>query len=228
MITIIHGDDADASRLALVTLKDQAKPREIRELDGRNLDATALAQALRSRSLFGTETMVVIENLFGKLGKKTKLIELLASMLRQAPDSTQIILWENKELSPTVVKSLGKVQIKLFKTPQIIFQFLDSIVPNRGKDAVTLYQKLVASEAAEVVFLMLSRRVRQLLMILGGVSPDGLQPWQIGRLTAQAKSFTLPKLRELYAQLLQIDYSIKSGTSPFSLSSHIQQFLLSL
>ncbi|EKD67203.1 MAG: hypothetical protein ACD_48C00543G0003 [uncultured bacterium] len=226
MITLIHGDDIDASRQALNTFKKEAKSKELRQLDGRSVDATMLTQTLESGSLFGKEYVVIIENLFGKLGKKIKIIESLSTILRKS--NSQIILWENKELSATVIKSLGKVDGKLFKTPIILFQFLDSIVPGRKSNALILFQKLETTQPVEIVFMMLFRRIRQLLIVISGSSPEGLQPWQTSRLRTQAKMFSQEKLLDLYRTLLDIEYSIKSGASPFSLGSHIRQFLISL
>lgn len=229
MITLIHGDNIEESRTALNALKGKLKAKEVRELDGASLEATSLRQSLESQSLFGGEIAVVIENLLSRLGKKTKIAETLIPILCEAGKNTEIILWEGKEIAITTVKKLGKGEEKLFKTPHIMFQFLDTLAPHRSKQALTLYQKLILStEPSEIVFFMVSRRFRQLLMVGGGQSPDGLQSWQIGRLRSQAKLFSLDSLSRLYKKLLEIDFSIKSGATPFSLSSHIRQFLLSL
>jgi len=107
MITLLHGENTEASRAELLRLKSTYTDAEIREIDGRGLDEAMLIQALESKSLFSQSTVVIIENLFGKLGRKIKLIEALASILKKSGNSTTIILWENKEVGKTVGSGLG-------------------------------------------------------------------------------------------------------------------------
>lgn len=217
MITLIHGDHVEASREEFNQMKK--RDGEIRQLDGRTLDASMLTQALESKSLFGGQSTVFIERLFGKLGRKQKLIESLASIIKNSQGD--VVLWEDKELGNLVLKSLGKAQIKLFKLPSLIFSFLDN-------PSVALYEKLTENEAPELVHAMLTRRVRQLMQIRGGSAPTGMQSWQVAKLTRQANTFTMNELLSMYKKLLDMEYSIKSGSSPFSLKQLTEQFLIDL
>ncbi len=229
MITVIHGDHTEASRNELNRLKLTAKGKEIRQLDGRNLDKTALTQALESSSLFGGDTLVIIENLFSRIGKKTKLVEELAKIIAASSKSSDVVLWEYKEVGANVTKNLGtNIQIKLFKMPAIIFHFLDGLAPSQAKTLIDLYQRLVENEAPELVFTMIVRRIRQLIQLRDGVTPDGLAGWQASRLTAQAKLFTMNSLLLMEKKLLEIEYSIKTGASPFTLSQHLELFIVNL
>lgn len=221
MITLIHGDNIEESRKALIGLKEKFKSQEVRVLDGRSIDLTMLAQALHSDSLFGKVPVVIIENAMTFLAKKTKHLEQLLS-------GVDSILWEGKVVPASLLKYLGKADVRLFKTPTIIFQFLDSLAPNKSKYVLDLYEKLEETQAPEVIFLMISRRFRQLLMISDQVVPESMQPWQLQKLKNQTKLFDKILVHQLYAKLLDIDVSIKSGASPFSLASHIRQFLLML
>ena len=74
MITLLHGDNIEASRLELTSIITKGKDKEIRTLDGKHLDENALIQAMESNSLFGINILVVIENLFTPLGRKIKRI----------------------------------------------------------------------------------------------------------------------------------------------------------
>lgn len=228
MITLLHGDNTQASRLELNRLRLASRGKEVRQVDGRGLDATGLIQALESRSLFGGEIFVIIENLFGRLGRKTKLIEDLGKILASSADNTEIILWEDREIGVTVTKSLGSAQIKLFKFPVFIFQLLDGLRPNNGKALILLLQKLAPSETPELIFAMIVRRLRQLMMLRDNVVPDGLQSWQIGRLTSQANLFTMDELLVMHCKLLNIEYSIKSGIIPLSLSQQLELLFVDL
>lgn len=228
MITLIHGDMIEASRAELTRLKNESKAQEVRQLDGKGLDDTILTQALESQSLFGGDTLIIIENLFGKLGKKIKLIETLCKLLVSASSTAEIILWEDKEVGVTVQKNLGNATVKLYKTPQILFQFLDSLKPKNAATLLPMFQKLIGTTVPEIVFVMITRRVRQLIQLADGVTPDGLQAWQASRLTAQAQSFTIDKLVAMHAYLVAIDIGTKTGSSPFTLAQQIEQFIVSL
>ncbi len=229
MITLLHGDNIESSRNELNTLKGNAKGKEIRQIDGRTIDETSLTQALESRSLFGGDTLVIIENLFNKLGRQQKRITQLASILVQSALTTDIIVWESKEVGATVLKSFdSKANIQLFKIPVVIFQFLDAIRPQNSASLLTYFAQASNRDAPELVFSMIVRRMRQLIMLKDNVTPEGLAGWQASRLTSQTKSFTMEKLHAMYNKLLTIEYSIKSGSSPFTLSQHIELWLTDL
>jgi DNA polymerase III delta subunit len=229
MITLIHGDHIEASREELNRRRSESKAIDIRNLDGRSLDSSTLVQSLESSSLFGGDTLVVVERLFGKLGRQVKKIEELCKLLVASSQTTDILLWEDKEVGATVTKYLGKdARVMVFKLPVLIFQFLDGVKSGNGEMALKIYQDLVSSEAPELVFSMLVKRVRQLIQIADGGTPEGLADWQAGRLTTQAKSFTMEKLLASYKKLHDIEVSIKTGMSPFSVSAHIEQVLVDL
>ncbi len=229
MIVLLHGDHIEASRKELARLISENEGKEIRRLDGKTLDQTILTQALESGSLFAGDTWIVIENLFGKIGKKIKLIEQLATKIKNAADTSNIVLWEEKEIGKTVITTLGnRITIKLFKTPAVIFQFLDNIKPGNAKILITLFQQLLEHDAPELVFSMIIRRIRQLMMLRDGVTPPVLQGWQISRLTSQTKLFTMEQLRTMHARLLDIDYSVKTGNTPFTLRERIELWIMEL
>lgn len=229
MITLLHGDHIEVSRAELNRLKQQAQGRELRNVDGRSIDPALLVQLVESLSLFGTETLIVIEQLFGKLGRQTNKINQYADILVKAGENHDIILWENKELTPTVVKQLGaRVTVRLFKLPVLIFQFLDTIRPGNRTFLLSTFMKLMDVEAPELVFSMCVKRVRQLVSIRSGSSPEGLAGWQVSRLTSQAKSFTMDELVNLYEKLGDAEYALKSGSSPFPFRMALEQIFLTL
>lgn len=219
MIILLHGNYSESSRKEFIRLKEEAKAKDIRVLDGRTLDTAALTQAIESNSMFGGDTIVFIENLFGKLGRKQKLIESLAAIINNS--SADIILWEDKEVGATVLKNLPKAKVSLFKIPSVIFQLLDGIAPG-----ATI--RLLPPEAPELIFAMIVRRIRQLIQLRDGIVPEGLQGWQASRLTRQAKLFTIDRLLAMYKKLLDMEYSVKNGSSPFTTAQYIEQFLLDL
>jgi DNA polymerase III delta subunit len=229
MITLLHGDYIEASRNELVRLKEKSHGKEIRELDGRTIELSSLTQSLESTSMFGGDTVVIIERLFGKLGRQTKKIESLGQIISRASGTIDVILWEDKEVGKTVIKYLGDtVNVRLFALPVYIFQLLDGLKPDNAAALLSLYENMKHTDAPELIFSMIVKRVRQLIGIMDGGAPEGLAPWQAARLTTQAKSFTMEKLLSMYELLHTIEVHIKTGMSPFTMTELTEQFLISL
>lgn len=228
MITLIHGDDTVKSRADLTTLKQAASGKEVRELVGKSLRDSDLMQALSSSSLFGGDTVVIIEQLFSGLGKKIKRIQELATIIQENGKTVDIILWEDKEVGKTALSSLGSIQQRIYKIPTIIFTFLDSIQPGNSKQLLLLYKKLLEFEPPELVFAMLVKRIKQLMYIKSGKTPEGVQSWQLTRLTNQARPFTLERLLALYQKLKQTEYKRNTGQSVFDIKEATELIIISL
>lgn len=231
MITLFHGDNIQASRNALTQLKEHAKTKEkeIRIVLGRNIDELVLTQALQSHSLFGNALFVVIENLFSKISKKSKSANEFIKILSNADTDTQVVCWEDKELTKSQLSGFPpKTAIQLFKLPVLIFSFLDGIYPSNRDTSLHIFNELIQKEAPELVFSMITKRMRQLIFILNGTYSPEISDWQKGRLTTQAKHFTMEKLQAMYTKLPDIEYLIKSGTSPVNLKTHINLWLADL
>lgn len=229
MLYLIHGDHIEVSRNKLVELKKAAAGKEIRELNGKRFDQNALVQALESSSLFGGDVLVVIEGFISNAKKREKIFASTLERIVEASRTVDIILYEEKDVEKTVLTKLGSnAQVFLHKTPVIIFQFLDSVRPGNVKASLLFFNEVVLHEPAEIVFVLLVRRVRQLIQLADHVMPDGLQSWQADRLTSQARHFTIEQLIAMHTRLLETDIAIKTGSSPFTLAQHIQQILISL
>ena len=238
MITILHGDDIEASRAEFRHRIESARGKELREISGKSTDMNRLTQALESSSLFsgiggpasglGGQTLVVIENLFGPLGRKGKLIEQYVSVIAKSAQLTDIIIWEDKELGSTVLKGLADAEVKLYKIPSVIFQLLDGMRPQSASVLLPIFQKVMALQPSEILYVMLVRRTRHLMELKDGITPEGLASWQASRLTAQSRLFTMNELISLHTKLLDMDIAIKTGSSPFTLAQCIEQVLISL
>ncbi len=239
MLYLIHGDQVEASRSKLIELKHLAKDQEVRELAGKRLELTALTQALESSSLFsaqggpasggGGDVMVVIEGFLTHAKKREKAFGSVLAQLLAAGRDRDIVLYEEKEIDKTTVTKLGSAaKAFLFKTPAIIFQFLDNLRPGNAAPSLTTFGQVVQNEPSEIVFSMLVRRVRQLIQLADGITPEGMQGWQAGRLTNQARHFTMEQLVAMHEQLLMIDIAVKTGSSPFTLRQLLEQFIITL
>lgn len=224
MLYILHGDNIVASRGRLNQIRELAKDKEVREVNGKNCDLTSLTQSLTSNSLYGTETLIVIDNLISKLGRKTSLITQYAKIINGRSDDASIVLWEEKELSATSLKNFtGQVKAELYKLPVVLWQFLDTLKPGGAKNSLNLLRQILELEAPELVWSLITKRIVQLLYVCESVIPGDLQSWQAARLTSQAKAFTIEKLRQIHKGMLEAEYEFKSGRYVYMMREMIER-----
>jgi len=234
MLTIFHGDNISASRSTLNNFIDQAKSKsdsslEILRLDGTKLQPEELIQTLESNALFAVNRLIILENLFSQIKSKNKN-KLIEYFLSQEFSEKSVILWERKSITPAILKKLAKLnaQIQLFKTPPVIFKFLDSFKLNNQKIVLSFYHQCLKDNPAEMIFYMFHRRLSQLIQAKDEKYQLKGAPWQINRLKSQAKSFDLTQLLKFHSQLLQIDYQIKTGKNITPLSTQLDFFLMDI
>ena len=229
MLTILHGSDIVSSRNKLTQLKQESNTNEIITLFGEKTELSDIAQAFESQSLFATKRLIILENLI-----ETKDKELVASVLNHIKKNTlyDVIFWEAKEIKKELLALFPKTAtVFFFKQERLMFQFLDSIRPENTRQTLSLFHKVLAIEAEELVFYMLVRQFRILLGIVSNAPIDEvkrLAPWQKGKLERQARAFSQQKITDLYQKLFQIEKEIKTGASPFPLSASLDLFLMKI
>jgi hypothetical protein len=217
---ILHGDNLVQSRQQLATLMDEAKQRGLQlvRLDAKRLTEASLEEALFSDDLFGTSKLVVVEELHSlpPSKKKKALIELLAKAA-----SAQIILWEKRLLTKTMLKPFGKARVFEHKTSNSTFKWLDSLgskTPTASK--LKLLREAVQNDSDHFCFLMLARQIRLLIQIKDGGNPAGA-PYMISKLRSQAGFFSLQSLLDLHRRLLEIDLEQKSSGTRLTLGQEL-------
>jgi len=138
--------------------------------------------------------------------------------------------------SPTISeKSIEQV---VSPTPEgKIFQVLDSMGKIPLPELLKSFEQLLESEDEGMrVFFMVVRQIRLLVqfrhLLDRKTVPDqiqrrlGLRPFQMGFLSRQARLFQFRKLQKAYAQLAQLDESVKTGKADLPLS--LDRWLCSL
>lgn len=229
MITIIHGEDTNASRNALQALREKTQPLI---LDGEKISLTDLTQVFDGGGLFATEQTIVIEQLLSKR-RGTKEFEAMLKLLQEHTLDTELYLWEGKELDKKSLSAFPHATVKAYKLPQTLFLFLDSLKPGQGQKLVQLFHQTLEHAEAEMIFFMIVRQVRLLLAL----SDQGKQqidevkrlaPWQQEKLRKQAKIFPLQKLIQLHSHLFEIEKQLKTGGLPLDLSLAIDNLLLQI
>jgi len=227
MITIIHGDDIVSSRNLFLEQKNTVKNPISFDLS--NLTLENLVKSIEGGSLFGSENEIFIESLFSNK-KSTESAEII-DYLNKNSKSCEIFIWEDTEIK-NISQSFKTATIKLFKIPQSLFVFLDSIKPDNQK-SVVLFHLALKNLSEDAAFYMLIRQFRLMLALLENSKSNideakRLAPWQSSKLIRQAMLFGKEKLLQNYQKLYETDLGYKSGGLSQNLSANIDFFLLDL
>ncbi len=227
MIQVLHGDNLVKSRQFLTEKIEIAreKDRELVILDGLKTSLEEIRSALGSKSLFGSKRLVIIENLYSSPQSKRK--SKILGFLKKGEFETELILWEKKEIKKRFSKNF---KVNLFKLSTAIFKFLESLKPKNKKESLRLLNEVKRKESEEMIFYLLIRQIRLLIKAkdLGEKGLTELQSWQKRKLLTQAKNFKLDQLKNIYQDLLKLDYQQKTSGLPLSLSSSLDLLIASI
>lgn len=228
MIKVFYGEDIVSSRKALIDEVEKARRNktEVSFFDGKKISLNELVLAIESKCLFGADRFVVIENLFSNT--KSKEFEKIISLLKKNIDA-QVVLWQDKDLSLALTKSLNNFKLQQFKISSFLFKFLDSLKPGQAKTNIENFHLCLSNEDPEMIFAMLIRQIRLLILAKEGEKfLSKLAPWQKNKILSQAKLFNKEKLLQIYQKLLEIDFQQKTSQTPFSYRSALDLLLVEI
>ncbi len=231
MVLLIHGDDITASRNYF--LEERQKDTNSLTLEGEKLTITDLAQTVEGGDLFSTnKKSIYIEQLLTKR-KKSKELEEITNFIQKYSKDNDYVLWEAKELERSHLNYFKNPVVKIFKLPQSLFLFLDTIKPANGKQNVQLFHNSITTSEPELVFFMLVKRIRLLLALSSEKKPaidevKRLSDWQRSKLQKQVQFFDKNTLVNLYTRLFELEYKQKTGNLPVPLSDAIDFLLIAI
>jgi len=217
MITLIHGDNAEKVEESVISLTKGDKKERI---DGAKVKIKELEEKLLGGSLFGEESIFIIDGLF-KNKKKKELFEFLLAH----KDNLSIILVERSKLNKRDLSALKFDSVAEHSLPQYYFKFLDDFYPGNGKNLQKIYEELLKTMTAEQVYYSLVKRIRALIAIkTGAVTHSEINrfaPWQMGKLSQQARLWQESELIDFYKKLFEIEVKMKSSQMPVSLQKYL-------
>jgi hypothetical protein len=205
---LIHGDNQVKSRQRLAMITKAFKGEVVRFND--QVDLTSLKQALESQTFWGGERLVVIE------GWPSKIV------VDYGKNFSNLVIWVGKKIDGRKLGGVTQSQVELYKISPVIFTFLDTL-------KAETFRQTLRQEAVELVFFLLARRVRYLIMTkdLGGQGLIGVVPFEKNRIVNQARKYTLGQLLDFYDKLLTVEYTIKSGQTSAPLELQLEVLLAS-
>lgn len=224
MITIVHGEDSLNSYKRLSELIEIAKERDLAIVvkEASELDLATLHQESGGGDLFGAKNCLIIKNLLS--GTKSKQKESLIDALEKISEA-EIILYEPKEVTKTLLKSFHRAKIESFDINKVIFKFLDILRPGNTRVILQAWNRLLELEyEPEYVLTMLARQIRLLIQAKSGPSYLKLTPYPKKLILAQANFFTLNQLLDLHKDLYNLDKRLKTGLSTLPIEQLLLQF----
>lgn len=224
---IFHGDNFVQSRTALQNVIDSARENKAHlvRLQAKKLNLATLEEKLGSTSLFGTPQLIIVEELHSLPTSKRK--KELITTLANFSDHPDLVLWEKRALTATMLKKFPQAKDQLFKTSNKMFAWLDSIngqKRNLGQQH-QLLMEAIKQDGEHYCLMMLARQIRILLEIKEGSQVKGA-PFMITKMRNQAQTFTIPQLLKLHQGLVDIDTQMKSSQNKLSLAATIDLLLL--
>ncbi len=223
---IFHGDNIIQSRNRLKEEIDTAKNagKSINRAVAKQLSEAQLEELLGSSDLFGTDKLIIIEELHSlpASNRKKSLITMLG---QDAHDG--VVLWEKRPLTKTMLKKFPDARTEEFKASSSLFKWLDALGSSNQQLKLKLLSESLQSDGEYYCFLMLIRQIRFLIQAKSGGKVAG-PPFVVGKIKDQSRHFSLEQLLNTHAKLYKIDSRQKTSRSPLTLAQELDLMTLSL
>jgi hypothetical protein len=216
MIQIICGENSVASRDYFFKLKKDYRQKNYLVVELKTENLNNLIETEIFSSLFHQNKVFFAENLYRSLTKNETLVNKLNQLFKE---KIHLYIWEEKQKYE--LRDFMPFKMTEFKPEKNIFELLDVFFPGNKKNFFRLFHKIINEKKESLFFYLLTKRIRQLILIKNDQSPIGIQSWQLNRLKSQANKWTLDNLIRLYQSLFNIEIDIKTSQTPYSLSQSL-------
>ena len=204
MIYIFHGDDQLKSRTAINNFLDQKKDYDSLRLDQKDINPDQVNVFINSQSLFSSPKLIIFFNLFSvPKANLDKLIKVIKSN-----DSLDIIIWQDKPLTATQLKTFPQAKTEIFPLDKKLFKCINSLSPKNVSRFIPLYHQVLAQEPFELFLFWLKFNIRKQLTSFSKFSPDSL--------------------KTAYIQMIELDYQSKTGQLAIPKDMALERILINL
>jgi len=200
---IFHGDDYGTSRSEFNQHLDNNPKAEILQIDSKLIDLDKINNFLNGSSLFGDNKILAVSNFFSI--PKATLDKLLAII---KITGTDVVIWQDKTLTPVQLKTFPKAIIRLSKLDNKLFQCLNTVKPNNLKRFLETYDKVDKTNMYDLFLYLIKGNIRKQL-----IGPSNFNP---------------QNLKAAYLQLIELDYQNKSGQLTISKEIALQRIIINL
>lgn len=229
MILLIHGNDIVSSKDRLRSELDRDLDIDKVYLDGKEITLSEVVPACETMSILSLPKVIIIESLFERAltDEKNKVLKYLLNTKL----THKIIIFEAKEIDKKIVKKyFASFRVYHSQLPANLFKFLETVGLETPSSSIASLHTLNKQRSAEFIYTMLVRQWRYLIMVKDekSISETGLLNWQAGKFQRQARVFNEEELIRSYRQLLLLDYQLKSGLTPYTMTQLLDLFILNL
>lgn len=200
-VSLLHGDNSPAAYEKYRQLVDGAKAKGFEIINISDI------HDIVRQSLFDEKLVFTLE-------KPNKIKPNDWKWFKKNADSysSNLLIYYSGNLPIGILRTLPKnANIQKFDLPKILFTFLDGFYPGNSKNLLKLLDSLTKNTAIELVFHLLSMRLRDLYWAKMEPESMTLADWQIMKISGQAKKFDNKKLQFCIEQLADIDVNSKTG-----------------
>lgn len=224
---ILHGENIVQSRKVLQEQLDSARRlnKDIVRLEAKKLLPSQLEEALGSTNLFGSDTLIVIEELFSLPPSQRK--KDLNTLLSKTNTDTEIILWEKRSLTATMIKPFPGAIVQEFKASSYVFTWLDLLGTVDKQKLLQAFHTALQHEDEQFCFIMFIRQIRLLIQAKENVPIAG-PPFMITKLKKQAQALQLESLLAIHTKLYQLDIAMKTSKLRNTLASELDLLQLGM
>lgn len=225
MIHIFCGEDSVSSRKQYLTEIEKQKKAGVEVLSISPNQIIDLNKGLGNNlSLFSSTQVYVVEGLekagFRK-STKAKKDSIYEAIIKLSTDkSIEVLDWEEDKPSRILkLKDLAKVTES--KPAQSVFKLLDLCIPKNKVVFITTLREILQTQAEMLVFVLLFRHIRQLLLIRSGEDIK-IPPWQKYKIQSQAHKWESEALLHFYEGLIRIELSTKSSENAYGIGKSLE------
>jgi hypothetical protein len=220
MLTIICGEDVVAAREYFSKLRHDL---EAGNLSIQDVDPVTIKDEISKNdtvlNLFSDKVIYFTSGLNGYISRGGRTTPEYIEQISQSKE-LEVYDWEPGKSSRDL--RLAKYgTVKEFKPQKNIFHLLDACYPGNRQGFLTLLQTVAQSSDDMLIFTLLSRHMRALLLSKYGEFGPRVQPWQRGKIQSQAKYWQDEKLAGFYEGMTRIDVSLKTSGTPYTLKESL-------
>lgn len=214
-IVLIHGTDSEKSYERYMQIVNAIKKR------GWNFEKLKpdenVADKLVNTSLFGEDSLYVVKN-----AEKISSDSLKWLANNHEKYSSQLMLYSEKKFPSNLKKLLPKnAKQEEFELPKLIFNFVDSLIPNNSNNILKLFSKL--DEPRELLIALIGKQFRDIYWLMNGNGPN-YPSWRLGKIKRHTQKFAKAEVETIIIELAEID--VKSKTSDTDVDLLLEMFFV--
>ncbi|MBI2597394.1 hypothetical protein HYW41_04515 [Candidatus Daviesbacteria bacterium] len=199
-LLLLHGSAKTASRKKLIDLKQGFDTNNVVVFE-EGFDLQTILGALVTPLLFSDLRLIILENPpedFTNYQLPTTNYQLIMWFDHEVNQKKAVIKW--------VESSKGQILFFPEAREVSVFPFLDYLATSDKKAFIEIEKLKNAGFEMQYFITMVFYLLRNL-----AVTPKGAKPFMREKLERQRKNFNLEKIINLYKNILDIDFKIKSG-----------------